>query len=102
MDWEEFQSIRERMKEKALALMRHERKDSATLGVLSENITEYSIDGRIFYSVKSNVFKHLTERFYHEAHEKFPDQFGTGNANDVIDALYKARPVFDIPRYLNF
>lgn len=102
MDWEEFQKIREIMKEKALALMKHEGKDSATVGVLSENITEYNIAGRVFYAVKSNVFKHLTERFYMEAHKKFPNQFGTGNADDVIDALYKAQPVFDIPRYIEF
>lgn len=102
MDWEKFQKIRESMKEKALALMKHEGKDSATVGVLSENITEYNINGRVFYSVKSNVFKHLTEKFYMEAHQKFPSQFGTGNANDVIDALYKAQPVFDIPRYIEF
>jgi hypothetical protein len=84
MDWEEFQKIRECIKEKALALMKHEGKDSATTGVLSENFTQYTIDNRTFYSVKSNVFKHLIERFYLVAHKKFPDKFGTNNAVPIV------------------
>ena len=104
MDWEDFQEIREYMKEKALALMKHEGKESATTGVLLENFTHYTINGRSFYSVKSNVFKHLIERFYLAAHKKFPENFGTNNANDVIEALYKIQPIpgFDIPRYTDF
>jgi len=102
MDWEEYQSIRESIKEKSIALMKHERKESATIGVLAENYTQYNINGRTFYSVKSNVFKHLIERFYFAAHKNFPDKFGTGNASDVIEALYKIQPVFDLLRYTEF
>jgi len=102
MEWEEFQIIRKWFEEKSLALMKHEGRESATIGVLVDNYTQYTIDGRIFYSVKSNVFKHLIERFYLAAHKNFPDKFGTGNASDVIEALYKIQPVFDLKRYTEF
>lgn len=102
MDWDEFQKTRRYIEEKSAALMSHEKKEYAKVGVPLENYTQYKISSRIFYSVKSNVFKHLIETFYLEAHEKFPEKFGTNNANDVIEALYKVCPVYEIPEYIEF
>lgn len=102
MEWEEFHHTREYIKLKSLALMKHEGKEYATVGVLPENYTEYTINGRRFYSIKSNVFKHLLETFYLVAHTNYPNKFGTDNASDVIEALYNVRPIFDIPRYIEF
>jgi hypothetical protein len=102
MEWEEFQKIREFINRKSLALMKHEGKDSATTGVVLDNHLKYIINGRTFYSVETNVFKGLVEGIYLQAHQKFPEKFGTNNANDVLEALYSIRPIFDLQRYTEF
>jgi hypothetical protein len=86
MEWEDFQKTRQFIEKNALALMKHEGKANATLGVPSENYTPYFINDRIFYSLMSNGFKHLIETYYMVAHRSFPEKFGTGNAMDVLRA----------------
>ena len=100
LDWDKFQQTRKHIEEKALALMKQEAKDFATTGVPLENYTQYLVDGRVFYTIKTNVYKYLMEKFYLEAHEKYPEKFGTGNATDVLEALYKVRAMFDFESYV--
>lgn len=104
MEWDELQKIREFISHKSLALMKQEKRGSATTGVLLENYMKYHVGGRTFYSVESNVFKHLIEKIYLEVHQQFPEKFGTNKANDVIEALYLTRPLpfFDLQRYGEF
>jgi hypothetical protein len=106
MDRERIQLVTELLEKKSRELMSHEGKDHATIGVNWENIEEYIIEGRIFYVVKTNTFKHIIEGYYLTAHKRFPERFGTGNAVDVIEALRQLEPlssfIRDFTRYAKF
>ncbi|SFW88106.1 hypothetical protein [Chitinophaga sancti] len=102
MTWEEFRKTREFIEGKSLALMKHETKDAAKTGFPINNYSKYLINGRTFYCIKSNVFKAIIEDYYFQAHKKFPEKFETGNALDVIDAIYLMEPTFDLERFIDF
>ena len=102
MTWEEYQKTREFMEKKALALMDHEGKDMVKAGLPIQNYTAYRIQGRIFYAMKSNVFKEIIKDVYIQAHKNFPERFGTNNADDVLKALYDSEPVFEFDRFKDF
>ena len=102
MNWEEFQKTRKFIEEKSLALMKHETKGAAKAGFSIDNYTKYLLHGRTFYCVKSNVFKAIIEEFLLTAQKQFPEKFGTGNAMDVIEAVYNLEPTFDLERFVDF
>ena len=102
MNWEEFQKTRKFIEDKSLALMKHETKGSAKAGFPIDNYARYFLHGRTFYCVKSNVFKAIIEEYLLRAQKQFPEKFGTGNAMDVIEALYNIEPTFDLERFVDF
>lgn len=102
MTWEEFQRTRQFIEEKALALMKHETKDAAKTGFPINNYRKYLVQGRTFYCIKSNVFKVIIEDYHQQAQKKYPEKFGTGNAIDVIEAIYNIYPIFDLERFTEF
>lgn len=99
---EEYQKIRQFIEEKALALMQHEEKGYAWAGFSIDKWKRYQIKGRTFYCVKSNTFKALLETHIVNAQKKFPEKFGTGNAMDVIEAIYNIEPIFTPEQFLTF
>ena len=53
------------------------------------DIYHYKIDDNIqFYMIFNSTFLNLIYKGVEKALEEFPDKFGTGNAQDVIEALY--------------
>lgn len=102
MTWEEFQKTRKFIEKKALALMSHEKKDIVKAGFPINNYRKYLIDNRIFYCIKSNVFKAIIESVHTEAQNKYPEYFGTGNALDVIKAIQMIEPTFEFDRHIEF
>ena len=87
MNREEFTNTRRYVEKKALALMSHERKNSAVTGVPLENYRIFHKNGRVFYSVQNNTFKTIIDEDLIQAQQSSPDKFGTGEASDVIEAL---------------
>jgi hypothetical protein len=59
----------------------------------AQNYTYYEKEGKKYYLPKTNTFKHITGNVLTDACQKFPKHFGTGNANDIIEAIYKIDPV---------
>src|SRR4051812_14226123 len=97
MEREDLLIAGEFVKERALALMKHEKRDFATIGV--NNIFYYKIEERIFISAESNVFHHIMERFLLIAQQRYPSMFGTGNAMHVIEALQAIEPILTLSQY---
>lgn len=102
MTWEEFQKTRQFIKKKSFDLMNHETKDAAKVGFPINNYRKYLLHGRTFYCVKSNVFKVIIEEYLIKAQTKYPEKFGTGEAMDVIEAIYNLEPTFDLKRFAEF
>ena len=102
MTWEEFQRTREFIEKKSLDLMKHETKDAAKVGFPINNYRKYLLQGKTFYCIKSNVFKAIIEEYLAQAQKKYPEKFGTGNAIDVIEAIYNLEPTFDLNRFIEF
>lgn len=103
MDFELFRKTRGFIETYMGKLMKHEQKEHATVGVPAENYIEQSIGDRKFLIVQTNVFKVLMQSHYLAAHNRYPDKFGTGNAYDVIDAIYQIEPIFDsVKRFGDF
>jgi hypothetical protein len=100
MEIEEFLAVRESIQDRAIALMKHEKKEFATIG--TGNIFPYKIGDRDFFSVESNVFHHIMERYLLIAQQKHQDKFGTGNAMDIIEALHSVEPVLSLTQYPDF
>ena len=102
MTWDEYQKTRSFMEEKALALMKHEKKDMVKSGLPIDNYNRYIIGNRSFYSMKANVFKHIIGSHWIRAQQEFPEKFGTGHAMDVVEAIHAIEPTFDLPRFAEF
>ena len=99
---EDFQSSRKFMEEKGVALMNHEQKDGANVGVPIDNYIVYGEGDSIYYLIRSNVFMHLVDNLLIEAKDKYPAYFGTGDASDVIDGLLEHYPYGEKEWYIDF
>lgn len=74
---------------KALLLMGHESKKSAHTGFPLSNYTHLRIDERNFYCVSTNIFKQIIDNdILLYATKQYADKFSTGNAYDVVEAVY--------------
>lgn len=102
MNYDDFKAARDFISHKALQLMKHEDKEYAKTGFPPQNYTVYPIQNRVFYSVGTNVFLAIVRDVLPEAIKKFPDKFGTGNAMDVLTAIYDTQPMFDFDRFVKF
>jgi hypothetical protein len=102
MTWEEFQNTRIFVKKKALELMSHEKKNYAVAGVPINNYRVFQTSNRVFYSVQVNTFMVIVDENLHKAQKATPEKFGTGEANDVIEAIRLTHPIFDFDRFADF
>lgn len=102
ISYENFQASRKFMEQKGSALMHHEKKDGAKVGVPINNYLIYGDDEIQYYLVRSNVFMHLVDGMIMEAKDQFPEYFGTGDASDVIDGLLKHYPYGEKDWYIDF
>jgi hypothetical protein len=102
ISWDEFQNTRAYVHQKALELMSHENKNDAVTGVPIENYRVFNIGDRVFYSIQTKTFKAIVDELLHAAQDATPELFGTGEANDVLEALRLVNPIFDLQRFTEF
>jgi len=70
-------------------LMKHENKDFSQMRFPVSNCTIYKISNEIYCVISTNSFIELLQNgILKSATEEFPEKFGTGNAYDVIDAIF--------------
>ena len=82
--------------------MKHECKPFAKIGFVKENYSAITRGARTFYLVKTNSFSEIVEKNLLLAVAKHPERFGTGNAWDVIEAIYSVRPMFDLDNFSEY
>jgi hypothetical protein len=88
------------IEERAIMQMKHGRKKFATTGMPH---FEFAYDTEYQYIVNyGNTFYHIIKTVLHEAINNYPEKFGTGDARDVIDALFETRPVGVVPDFEEF
>lgn len=102
MNYEDYSAARDFLKEKLLNLMRHEGKNFAKVGFPIQSYANYPIKGRMFHSISTNVFREVLKDVLIEAVKKYPENFGTGNATDVLEAIYKIEPISDLDDFIEF
>jgi hypothetical protein len=91
--------VRSFLSNKSLSLMDHEGKEYCIAEVSISNYEKYTIDNRIFYLTPTNIFETIIDKHLISARIKYPARFGTGNANDVIKAIYDIEPWFSLQLY---
>lgn len=112
----EYNTLMPKLTDKCHALWEHENEVAKTEADLRNTYVGrvafpncmafvYEGDERI-YKLMTNKSKQILKGDYYDALAKFPDKFGTGNANDVIEALYSCSDAphmkWDIPRYVDY
>lgn len=96
---QEYAELMEFLEPHLKALWDHENKERIKKGKEVLNVFQfgfsildiypYKIDDNIqFYMIFNSTFLNLIYRGVEKAFEEYPDKFGTGNAQDVIEALY--------------
>lgn len=90
---EEYALISPKFQEKADALMKSQNKKWAVVNLPKPNFKKIVINGKRYIAAGKNIFMGVMEGTLQEAAQKFPENFGIRNANKVLDALYKIRPV---------
>ena len=112
----EYIQLRKHLENKTNALWNLERRVQKTKGIEQKqyyhggfgiNNCCYYNDGNLVFGVAyTNTFVRMLMGLYLKAFEMFPQNFGTGNALDVIDALYEAGEIaswgWDKDRYIDF
>jgi hypothetical protein len=91
---EDYRKVRDFVSEKSLKLMSHEDKNHAVTGIAITNYELIKNKEREIYFVPTNMFKAILDRKLYEATKKQAQLFGTGNANDVIEGIYKIETGF--------
>ena len=113
---EEYNTIMPLLADKCLALWEHENevaktdadlKDTYIGRVAYPNCLAFNYDdGSKIFKLMTNKSRHMLKENYYEAIDRFPDSFGTGNANDVLEALYLCSGAdqmkWDITRYVDY
>ena len=97
---EEYKIVREFIKQKSVLLMDHEKNNHAKVGIAINNYELVVIGGKRFYVIPTNMFKAIIERNIIIACTTYPERFGTGNAKDVIKAIYDLEPWFTLERFI--
>lgn len=91
ISYEEYRELQNRAENVALKLMKHEGKDYAKFKFPQTNYRKISIDNKDFYYSGTNIFLGIIEIYLIEAVNKFPLNFGNGNAISVLRALNLTR-----------
>jgi hypothetical protein len=86
---EGYELIKDFISRKALLLMTHESKNSTHTGFPLCNYTHLNICERDFYCIASNTFIEIIDNdVLRYATSQYSEKFGTGNALDVVEAIY--------------
>ena len=113
---EEYDALKAYMTPKLLELWRHENEVRKEQGIeelnsfqtgfpISEIYHYYVEDDHNFYIVFNVSCHRLLQEGIIKALEAFPEKFGTGNAEDVVDALYEVsvyKRLGDKDNFINF
>jgi len=107
MDLQEFQTIGDFLEAKSVLLWKHEKSKGINRTYAKTNFDEtkfheIKISNRRFFVVCTNVFHQILNSVLADACEKYPECFGTGNASDVLCALYKIEAFGSISDFQNF
>ena len=116
ISFEEYDALKAYMEPKLFELWKHENEirkekgleelNSFQVGFPINEIYHYHDEGDHNFYIVFNVSCHrLLQEGILEALEAFPEKFGTGNAMDVIDALYEGsvfKSLGDKDRYIKF
>jgi len=89
----EYELVKLKFNEKADALMKSQNKTWAVGNLPQANFKKIVINGRRYIVGARNIFMGVMEGVLLEAARNNPDNFGTRDANKVMDALYITRPV---------
>jgi hypothetical protein len=94
----ELQDVRDFIMDRMKALLEHESKqkknsrDYGYIGFDSSKFFSFTQNDKTYYLVSGRVFNEILNNVLCEATEKCPHLFGTGNAKDVIKAIYQTEP----------
>lgn len=107
MDLIDFQLISTFLEEKSSLLWKHEKEQGfnrtyAKIRFDESNFFEIQISGRKFYVVSTRVFRQLLTSVLAEACETYPENFGTGCAEDVLYGIYKVESFGTLSNFQNF
>lgn len=116
ISFEEYDALMAYMEPKLLDLWRHENEIRREKGLEELNsfqtgfsiieVTHYSVEGdQHFYIIYNAICHRLLQDGILKALDAFPEKFGTGNAMDVVDALYEVsafKGLGDKERYIQF
>lgn len=101
---EEYSATKKFIEKVSMNLFEHEKgqRESAKVGFPYINYCDYYIEGRRFFCVKTNVFKALIDSHIVKAQKKYPQLFGTGNAKNVIKAIYNVEKTLQLNWFSDF
>lgn len=102
MTYEEYKITKPVIEDVALRLMKHENKDGAKAGLPFTNYCEINYQERRFFCVMSNVFLAFFKDYILKSQYIYPQNFGTGNAEDVLKALYELEKPCEFEDYIGF
>ena len=91
LSYDEYKKLQSRAEKVAVKLMKNANKDYAKVGFPITNYRKISIENKDFYYLGTNIFLGIIEMFLIEALNKFPLNFGNGNAISVLKALNLTR-----------
>jgi len=95
-----YRQIQKIIEEKALLLKKHEDKNHAITNIPFSNYVCIEIRGRTFVLIFSTIHKIIIEINLLKAIQKYPDKFGTGNALDVLTAIYDIEPFYKLDDFI--
>jgi hypothetical protein len=101
---DDFIKIHNYFKKKTIELMDYEKNNDTATCVPPQNYLVFSgHSGRTFYSAQSNTFKSIVNELLIKAQQTTPEKFGTGEANDVLEAMRLLKPEFtDLKQFKEF
>ncbi|HWK03672.1 MAG TPA: hypothetical protein VNS58_08570, partial [Puia sp.] len=92
MTYDEWHMMQEFIHRKSTELLRAQRKPFAITGLDISHWEVFPVNRQRFFKVSRNIFSAIVEDVLPEAAERYPEKFGTGRAEDVIEALYQVEP----------
>ena len=98
----QFQVIHKFIEQKALSLMKEEKRSFAKVGLDISKYHEIKIEERNFVIIATNVFYHILDGVLAEASEKYPELFGNNDVNSVLEAFYNIKNVGEFEHFADF
>jgi hypothetical protein len=92
MTYEEWEMMHAFVDRKSVELMHAQKKPFAIAGMDISHWTVITVMKKRFFVVSRHIFSEIIEEVLVEAVRRFPEKFGTGRAEDVIEAIYEVSP----------